>query len=168
MKHAFRAGTLAVAVLGVALIAPLALPAGAALKSTVSCKTVSSPPSAAKKPSTFAGCTPAALKAGGTGGLAKTPPAGSTKGQLGFTVTWKGGMGKTVAAVTFTVLPAAKKGNCKAGTLRVTVVGTVKSETGKVASIIKKGEPVTAAECVITTGVKAGQSSLAPGTAFKL
>ena len=77
-------------------------------------------------------------------------------------------MGKTVAAVTFTVLPAAKKGNCKAGTLRVTVVGTVKSRTGKVASIIKTGEPVSAAECVITTGANAGQSSLAPGTTFKL
>jgi hypothetical protein len=168
MKHPFRAGTLAVAVAGVALIAPLALPASAALKSTVSCKSVSSPPSSTKKPSTFAGCTPPALQAGGTGGLAKTPPPGSTKGQLGFTVTWNGGMGKSVAAVTFTVLPATKKGNCKAGTLRVTVAGTVKSGTGKVTSIIKNGEPVAAAECVITTGAKAGQSSLAPGTAFKL
>jgi hypothetical protein len=167
MKHSFRAAVLALAT-GVALIAPLALPASAALKSTAACKNVSSPPSAAKKASTFSGCTPAALKAGATGGLVKTPPAGSKKGQLGFTVIWKGGMGKTVAAVSFTVLPPAKKGNCKAGTARVLIVGTVKSGTGKVAKIIKKGEPISAATCVIISGAKSGSSSLAPGTTFKL
>jgi hypothetical protein len=172
MKHSFRAGTLAVAVAaGAALIAPLALPASAAaLVSHVTCAKVTSPKVTPKgaAASTFATCTPAAFKLGGSGATTKTPPAGSASGSVGFKVTWKGGKGTTTAAIAFK--PAATIGKCPTtgGYKRLAIKGSVKVVTGAAATTIKVGEPVTASECVVLSGANAGMSQLEPGTKFNI
>ena len=149
---------------------PFALPASAAGVSSVTCAKVSSPPlKGATATSTFATCTPAAFKAGGTGGTTKSPPPGSASGTVGFKVSWKGGMGTTTAAISFK--PAAGLGKCPkiGGFTRLTIKGTVKVVTGKAKSTIKVGEPVTASQCVVVkAGPTAGKSQLEPGTKFKL
>ena len=167
MKLSMRTGAL-VAGLAMALgvTVPLALPAGAALTSHVTCASVTSgklTPAGAK--STFAKCTPATLK-GGTGTTTKTPPPGTKKGQVGFKVTWSGGKGSTTAAITFTTQKT--RGKCPAGYARLAVKGTVKATTGAAKAITKVGEPVTASQCVLTSGANAGKSMLEPGTKFKL
>lgn len=167
MKTSIRAGALVIAVAaGAALAVPLALPASAALKPSVACGSVTSPPlKAGAASSTFSKCTPVAFKLGGKGSTTKSPPPGSKEGQVGFKVTWNGARGTTTAAITFAV--QTKPGKCKTGTSRVTAVGTVKAVTGAAAKIIKTGEPVSTSTCVITKGAKAGQPSLEPGTTFK-
>jgi hypothetical protein len=172
MNHSFRIGTLVAAVAaGAALIAPLAAPASAApLVSHVSCAKVTSPKVTPGKsaPSTFAICTPVAFKLGGAGTTTKTPPPGSASGSVGFKVTWKGGKGTTTAAIAFKA--AATLGKCPktGGYKRLTIKGTVKVVTGAASTTIKVGEPVSASQCVILSGANAGQSSLEPGTTFKL
>jgi hypothetical protein len=169
VKTSIRAGALALAIAtGIGLV-PLALPASAAGVSHVTCGKVSSPPlKAGAASSTFALCTPAAFKLGGTGGTQKTPPPGSASGSVGFKVTWKGGKGTTTAAIKFAVQKTLGKCPATGGYKRLAVVGTVKLATGAAAAISKVGEPVTASQCVIISGAKAGQSMLEPGTKFKL
>jgi hypothetical protein len=74
--------------------------------------------------------------------------------------------GTTTSHVKFTVI---SKGKCKApfGT-RLKVTGTVNSSTGVAATIVKKGEPVSAFLCEITKGAKFGQTVLEAGTTFTL
>jgi hypothetical protein len=150
---------------GAALLVPFAAPASAALTSHVACAKEGSTLKNGKATSTFATCTPAALKAGGIGVSPKTPPPGTKKGQLALTITWKGGMGTTTVAFGFT---QTTQGKCKAPTKRYKVTGSVKAATGKAAKITLKGEPVSASACVYASGPKIGQSNVEPGTKFKL
>jgi hypothetical protein len=170
VKTSIRAGALVIAIAtGVGLV-PLATGASAAAAvSHVLCGKVSSPPlKGGTASSTFASCTPAALTLGGTGSTTKTPPPGSQSGTVGFKVTWKGGKGTTTAAIKFAVQKTLGKCPATGGYKRLAVVGTVKVATGAAAAIAKVGEPVTASQCVIVSGAKAGQSMLEPGTKFKL
>jgi hypothetical protein len=150
---------------GAAMVVPLALPAGAALKSSTTCKKESTVVKGSKVTSTIASCTPAALAAGGTSVTSVKP--NQQKGTVTDTITWKGGKGKTVAVVTF---GKTTKGKCKAPyDSRVKITGKVTSATGAAAKITKKGEPVNAFICAITKpGPKLGQTALEPGTTFKL
>jgi hypothetical protein len=76
-------------------------------------------------------------------------------------------MGTTTAAISFKVLKTL--GKCKAPyTGRISAKGTVKVVTGKAAQTIKKGEAVSATQCVVLSGAQAGKSALEPGTKFKL
>ena len=170
MKISTRASALVLAVAaGVGLGVPLAVPASAALVSSVTCTKVSSTPlKGSTASSVFSGCTPAALALGGAGGTTKSPPPGSQTGTVGFKVTWKGGKGTTTAAIKFAVQKTLGKCPAAGGYKRLAVVGTVKVATGAAAKITKLGEPVTASQCVVVSGAKAGQSMLEPGTKFKL
>ena len=166
MKLSIRGRGLALVVASAAILAmPFAAPASA-LTSSVACSKESSTLKNGKATSTFSGCTPAALKLGGTGVSPKTPPPGTKKGQIALTITWNGGKGKTTVAFGFTTQKT--RGKCQAGTSRLAAKGSVKSATGAVASITKKNEPVTASVCVYTSGPKLGQSNVEPGTKFKL
>ena len=159
----------ATAIAATGLSLPLAQSAGAAAVAHVTCAKVTSPPlKNGAASSTFATCTPAALKVGGTGATTKTPPPGSQQGQVGFKITWKGGKGTTTAAITFKVQPTLGKCPKTGGYKRLSVKGSVKSATGAAAKITLKGEPVTASQCVVTSGASAGKSTLEPGTKFKL
>jgi len=165
MKNSMRAGALFAGIaIGVSLAVPLALPAGAALKPTVSCSKLTAPPlKGTKITSTLSLCKPALLSAGG--GSVTTVKTGQTKGTVTQTITWKNGKGKTVLTIKYA--PVAK-GKCKAPyDSRVKITGTVGSSTGA-AKIIKKGEPVSGSVCSITKGTKTGQSALEPGTVFKM
>ena len=170
MKFSVRTRAFALAVSAVAALSvPFAAPASAALASSVTCAKVSSGPlKAGKASSTFATCTPAALTLGGSGSTTKTPPPGTPSGSVGFQVTWKGGKGTTTAAIKFTVQKTLGKCPATGGYKRLAVVGTVKVATGAAKTITKVGEPVTASQCVVLAGANAGQSSLEPGTKFKL
>jgi|tagenome__1003787_1003787.scaffolds.fasta_scaffold20828785_3 hypothetical protein len=167
MKTRNRVGAFAFALAtGAALFVPFASPASAALTSHVTCaKVTSGKITAAGAKSTFASCTPATLKSG-TGTTTKTPPPGTKKGQVGFKITWSGGKGTTTAAIAFTTQKT--RGKCPAGYARLAVKGTVKVATGAAKAITKVGEPVTASQCVLTSGPNAGKSQLEPGTKFKL
>ena len=172
MRISTRASALVVAVAAAAgLAVPLAAPASALLPSTVVCGKVTSPPvsKSGAATSTFALCTPASLKLGGTGATTKTPPAGSSTGSVGFKITWKGGKGTTTAAIKFAVQKTLGKCPATGGYKRLSVSGSVKVATGAAATITKVGQAVTASQCVITAaGPKAGTSMLEPGTKFKL
>jgi hypothetical protein len=167
VKLSIRAGALAAGlVMGLGVVVPLALPAGAA-KASVSCAKETSPPLAAGKVhSTLATCTPAALKAGGTS-VTKTAK-NQTKGTVTDVITWKGGKGTTTAVIKY---GPTTKGKCKAPfDARVKITGSVKSATGAAAKITKKGEPVTAFICAISNlkSPKVGQTTIEPGTKFAL
>ena len=171
MRFSVRTRALALAVTaGGMLAAPLALPASALLPSTVTCAKVTSGvvKSGGAASSTFATCTPASLAAGGTGSTTKTPPAGSSSGSVGFKITWKGGKGTTTAAVKFVIQKTLGKCPAAGGYKRLAVTGSVKVATGAAASITKVGQAVTASQCVVVSGAKAGTSMLEPGTKFKL
>jgi hypothetical protein len=148
------------------LLVPFAAPASAAGTSHVTCAKVTSGKltKTGAAASVFASCTPAALKSG-KGSTTKTPPKGSTKGQVGFKVTWDGGKGTTTAAISFN---KTTQGKCPSGYTRLAVKGTVKAATGAAKAITKVGEPVTASQCVVGSGANAGKSMLEPGTKFKL
>ena len=160
-----RAAAVAVAVGGL-LVTSFAMPASAALTPSVACGKLSATTVKGKTTTQITQCTPAALKAGGVSVIAKTPPVGSKKGQLGLVITWNGGKGKTTMAAGFTVQKTP--GNCPAGATRITSAGSVKSSTGAAKAIIKVGEPVTATVCSFLSGPKSGQNALAPGTKYKL
>ena len=167
MKLSIRTGALVAGIaMGVSVVVPMALPAGAALKSSVSCKTETSPPLAAGSvKSTVGNCT-TALKAGGTSTTKAKP--GSTSGQKTSTTVWKNGKGTTTATITYAGNPAGK-GKCKAPyDLRVKITGKVTKATGAATAITKVGEPVTASICAITKGAKLGQTTIEPGTTFNL
>jgi hypothetical protein len=168
MKTSTRVSAIALALAtGAALFVPFAAPASAAGISHVSCaKVTSGTLKSGNVKSTFASCTPTALK-GGTGSTTKSPPPGSKKGQVGFKVTWSGGKGTTTAAISFAVQKTT--GKCPAAyTTRIKATGTVKAATGAAKAITKVGEPVTASQCVIASGPNAGKSTIEPGTKFKL
>ena len=160
--------TLAVATASLAAV-PLAAPASAALTASVACAKETSPPiakSGGKLQSTLASCAPAALAAGGTSLTAVK--AGQTKGTLTDTITWKGGKGTTVAIVKYGT--ATGKGKCVAPyDSRVAITGSVKSATGAAAKITKAGEPLSASICAVSkAGATQGQTTIEPGTKFKL
>ena len=169
MKTSTRAGVLAIAVAsGMGLVVPLAVPASAALTPSVACAKETSPPiakSGGKLQSTLASCTPAALSAGGSSLTAVKP--NQTKGTLTDTITWKGGKGTTVAIVKY---GTTSKGKCAAPfDARVAITGSVKSSTGAAAKIVKAGEPLSAFVCAVSkAGPTQGQTTLEPGTKFKL
>jgi hypothetical protein len=145
------------------LAVPLAVPAGAGPSPSVSCKSETSPLYAGQHQYKISKCTPAALSAGATS--TKTPPKPNT-GKFVFSTVWNKDKGTTTSHVKFTVV---SKGKCKApfGT-RLKVTGTVNSSTGVAATIVKKGEPVSAFLCEITKGAKFGQTVLEAGTTFKV
>src|SRR5215510_5843106 len=101
MRISRKTGALVVGMaVGVGLVVPLAVPAGAALKPTVSCKSITAPPlKGTKITSTLSNCTPALLKAGG--GSVTTVKKNQTKGTVTQTITWKNGKGKTVLTVSY-------------------------------------------------------------------
>jgi hypothetical protein len=169
MNKSMKRSSLLVGMAAIAgLVLPLALPAGAALKSSAVCKKLTAPPlsqSGGKVKTTLSSCTPAALAKGG-GSVISAPPKGTKKGSYTSTITWAGGKGKTVAVVQYAA--QATKGKCPAPyDTRIKVTGSVKSATGAAAKITKKGEPVSGSVCAVTKGPKIGQSSLEPGTTFK-
>jgi hypothetical protein len=157
----------ATAISATGLVLPLAQSAPAATPSKVTCaKVTSGAISGGNVKSTFGSCAPTAFKAGGTGATTKSPPPGSQQGQVGFKITWKNGMGTTTAAISFKVV---SKGKCVAPyDTRISAKGTVKVVTGKAALTIKKGEAVSAFQCVVSKGAQAGKSTLEPGTKFQL
>jgi hypothetical protein len=171
VKFKTRASALALATaLGTAGLAlPYVTPADAALKPSATCAKLSAPPLAqtgGKVKSTVASCTPAALKAGG-GSITKVDTS-QTSGTLVQTITWKNGKGTTKLTIKFA--PVKGIGKCKAPyDGRVKITGSVKSSTGAAKKIIKPKEPVSASICAVTkAGAKQGQSTLEPGTKFKL
>ena len=158
MKPSIRfRGAAVAAVAGLALVLPLAAPAPAALPQHVVCSKLAK--------GVLSLCTPAALKAGATSKYT-LPPKGSVKGSLTVTYTWKNGKGKTIALVTFA--KQATKGKCTGGTDRIKIGGKVTGGSGAAAKIIKKGEPFSASVCSFTSGPKAGQTTLEPGTKLKM
>ncbi len=166
MKMSKRVGAVvaagAVGIVG--LVVPIAQPASA-LTSSVACAKVSSPPyKGGKITSTFASCTPAALKAGGvsTVAVAKTGPA---KGKLVATIVWKNGKGTTKSSY---LVANNGTGKCPSGTKRIKVTGKVLSATGAAKSITKVGEPVLGSVCSYTSGPNLGKTTIEPGTKFKL
>jgi hypothetical protein len=164
MRASARAGALVAGIaMACSLAVPLAVPAGATPSPSVSCKSETSPLYAGEHRYTISKCTPTALKAGATS--TKTPNKPNT-GKFVFSTVWKNDKGTTTSHVKFTVI---SKGKCKApfGT-RLKVTGTVNSSTGEAATIVKKGEPITAFLCEITKGAKGGQTILEAGTTFKL
>jgi hypothetical protein len=167
VKFSTRASALALATaLGTAGLAlPHIAPAGAALKPTVACAKVNAPAlnGSTKLKSVFAQCTPTLLSAGGTS-LTKVDTSGPTSGKLTMTITWKNGKGTTKATVKYA---NTTLGKCKAPTKRVKITGAVVSSTGA-AAIVKKGEPLSGFVCSYQSGAKLGQTSIEPGTKFKL
>jgi hypothetical protein len=164
MRVSVRAAALVTGIaMGCGAAVPLALPAGAAPPPSVSCKSETSPLYAGEHQYTISKCTPTALKAGATS--TKTPKKPNT-GKFAFSTVWKNDKGTTTSHVKFTVVT---KGKCKApfGT-RLKVTGIVNTSTGVAATIVKKGEPISAFLCEITTGAKFGQTILEAGTTFKL
>ena len=164
MKVSVRTRKLVLAVAaGAMLTVPFATPASAAQSAACS-KITSLPAKGGSVSITFANCTPTTLSAGGT----STAKAGTGKlsGSLVVTITWKGGKGTTVLSAKYG--GAKTKGKCATGTAHLTLTGAVQSGKGAAGTAIKKGEPVTASVCAITSGPKLGQASLEPGTKFKL
>jgi hypothetical protein len=150
------------------LTVPLAAPATAAKKKPhVTCSKLNAPklPASGKLTSKIASCKPATLKAGGSS-VTKVD-TNKQNGTITQTIKWKNKRGTTRLTIHYKALK--KLGKCKAPyDSRVKITGTVKSSTGKAAKIIKKGEPVSAFVCAITTGSNVGKSALEPGTKFKL
>lgn len=170
MKSSIRVAALAFALAtGTTLVVPLALPAGAAVKPSVVCTSVSSgKPKIVKTSitltSTLSKCTPAALAAGGTETIKTT--ISKVGGTIAGSLLWKGGKGKTAITIKFS--PVKTAGKCAKGTSREKITGKTGATTGTAATTVKKGEPVSASICAFTSGPKLGQSSLEPGTTFKL
>ena len=160
MKISVKNRALVIAVVaGASLAAPFAAPASAA--QSAACSKVTTPVVNGKATTTLSQCTPASLSAGGS--TVTSPGAGKYAGKLIFTISWKNKKGTTVSAIKYT--PAKTTGKCPAGTAaRITVTGAVTGGTGTAGTIIKKGESVTASVCA----AKTGQSTLEPGTKFKL
>ena len=163
MKSSVRfRGIACAAAAGLALTVPLAMPASAALKPSVSCSKLVSPPiKGGKSTGTISGCTPAALAAGASSAFT-SPPVGSQKGSLTGTYTWKNGKGKTIVLVQFALQTA--KGKCPTGTTRVKVTGKVTGGSGAAAKIVKVGEPFSSSICAYTSGANAGKNLNEPGT----
>src|ERR1700742_5111060 len=101
MKMSWKASALALGIAATAgMVLPIAAPAGAALKSSVACKTETSPSLKAgggNVKSTIGSCTPTALKAGGTS--TTKAKAGDTSGKKTSTTVWKNGKGSTTATI---------------------------------------------------------------------
>ncbi len=167
MKTSVRLrGIALLAATGLALTLPLATSASAALPQSATCAKLSSPPlKNGKSTGVLSSCTPAALAAGATSAFTP-PPAGSKKGSLTGTYTWKNGKGTTIVLVTFTLQTI--KGKCPAGTTRVSVGGKVTGGSGAAAKIIKKGEPFTSSICATTSGAQSGKTVNEPGTKIKM
>jgi len=163
MKASVRLrGVALAAAAGLVLTLPLATPATAALKPSVTCSKLSSPPlKNGKSTGTISKCTPAALGAGATSAFTP-PPAGAKKGSLTGTYTWKNGKGKTIVLVNFDL--NVPHGKCPTGTTRVKATGKVTGGSGAAAKIIKKGEPFASWVCAYTSGAKSGATVNEPGT----
>ena len=143
---------------------PMALPAGAALKSSVSCKTETSPPLAEGKVKSTIGTYTGPLKAGGTSTTKAKP--GATAVIVTSTTIWKNNKGTTTATIKYK--GAKTKGKCKAP-YDTTITGKVTKATGAAATITKKGEPVTVSICAISKAeASQGKTTIEPGTLFKL
>ncbi len=169
MRVAVKVRALGIGVAAASLLVPaLVAPASAATaKPHVTCSKLNAPklPPSGKLTSKIASCTPAPLKAGGSS-VTKVDTS-KQNGTITQTIKWKYNKGTTRLTINYKGLK--KLGKCKAPyDSRVKITGKVKSSTGKAAKIIKKGEPVSALVCAITTGPNVGKSTLEPGTKFKL
>jgi hypothetical protein len=171
MRVAARVRALGIGVAAASLLVPaLAVPASAATtKPHVVCSKVTS--SSTKivgnkitVKSSFGGCTPAALKAGGTQKITTTlnKLSGSIKG----TFVWKNKKGSTALTIKFAQQQNRRR--CPAGTVREKITGKTGKSKGPAAQIVKIGEPVTASICAYASGPKVGKSFLEKGTKFKL
>jgi len=159
MKQSIGArGVALIVAAGMTLAVPLAMPSSAAT-SSVTCSKLTNPPP------NLTGCTPTALKAGATG-VFGTPPAGSKAGSVKGTFTWRNGEGKTIVLLQFAFQKTGRK--CPTATTRITVTGKVTSVSGAAAKIIKLNEPAAGSFCAYVSGPKKGQTTLEPGTTFKM
>jgi hypothetical protein len=164
-----RASALVIAIAAAGgLAVPLAAPASAALKPSVSCAKLQSTTTISGAngtvASSFLTCTPAALAAGGSSSV--TTPANKLAGSLTSKITWKAGKGTTTATEKYT--PQKTTGKCPAGTKYLTLVtGTTKASTGAAAKIIKAGEPIKGSICTKLVGGKF-VSTLLGGTKFTM
>ena len=159
-----------VLVIGVAAGSMLAIPlatSATALTPSVTCAKLSASTtikgSNATTKSTYSGCTPAGLAAGGTSNV--TTPSKQLAGKITETVTWKNGKGTTT--LTQQYKGATGNGKCAAGTSRVQLFGSVKSSTGAAAKIIKNGEPISGFVCANEKKMPF-TTSLEPGSKLKL
>ena len=168
MRTSIRAGALVVALAAAAAFAvPLALPAAATVKPSVSCKKLSIPPLKNKSgKATVSQCTPAALSTGGTSTF--TAGTSATSGKIVMKIAWNKKQGTTSAAVKYATAKTMGKCTTVKGSTRVAITGSVSGATGAAAKITKKGEPVKVSACAITSGAKLGQTVLEPGTSFTL
>jgi hypothetical protein len=152
---------------GSVLAVPLALPASAALKPSVTCSKLAASTAikgaSATTKSSYSGCTPAGLAAGGSANV--TTPAKALAGKITETITWNGGKGKTI--VTQGYGGATGNGKCAKGTTRIKLSGTVKSSTGAAAKIIKAGEPISGFVCA-NESKQPYTTTLEPGTKLTL
>jgi hypothetical protein len=159
-------GVALVAAAGLVVTLAFATSASAALPQSATCAKLSSPPlKNGKSTGVLSSCTPAALAAGATSAFTP-PPAGSKKGSLTGTYTWKNGKGATIVLVTFALQTA--RGKCPVGTTLVAVTGKVTGGSGAAAKIIKKGEPFTSSICATTSGAQSGKTVNEPGTKIKM
>ena len=170
MKLSVRIGALAVALAaGSAVVVPLAIPAGAAVKPSVVCSKIAATTTIKGANGTTAtawsSCTPAALAAGGSSSV--TVPVSKLLGNLTSTITWKGGKGTTIVTLKYTTQKT--KTGCPAGTAyRTIITGTTKASTGAAKAVLKVGETITAEVCTTITTTTKYTSKLKPGTKFKI
>ena len=145
----------------------LAVPASAAAKPSVSCSKLAASTTItganATTKSTYSGCTPVGLAAGGSSNV--TTPAKALAGKITETITWKGGKGTTTVSQGYG--GASGNGKCAKGTSRIKLTGTVKSSTGAAAKIIKSGEPISGFVCA-NESKQPYTTTLEPGTKLTL
>jgi hypothetical protein len=148
------------------LAVPLAAPASA-LTPSVSCAKLTASTTLAGKNATtksaLAGCTPAALAAGGTSTV--TTPSSNLFGKITSTMKWNNGKGTTTMVEQYKTTTGKSK--CPAGQSHILLTGTTNSSTGAAAKIIKSGEPIKASICT-NTKKQPYVSTLEPGTKFAL
>jgi hypothetical protein len=162
MRTAFgiRAVVIALAV-GSLLAVPLTTAASAATQ-PASCASITTKVVGTVIHITEAKCLPlSATGGGGTGTTAKG--TGKLTGSTINTITWASGHGTTKAAIKFG--PAKGNGKCAKGTTRLAITGKIVSSAGKVATVIKANQLVTASVCVNS---KTSATTLEPGTVEKL
>ena len=176
MRFSVRTRALALAVTaGAMLTAPLALPASAAVAVERHVREVSSgrgqPDGERRRPRRRSLIVH--TRSPGRWGSEPVPPrrrrrAGSSSGSVGFKITWKGGKGTTTAASKFTIATDARQvpGGRRVQAPRRRRLGQGRNR--RRGEHHKVGQSVTASQCVIVSGAKAGTSMLEPGTKFKL
>jgi hypothetical protein len=159
----------AIAIAATGLVLPLAQSASAAGKPSVVCSKIAASTTINGNNGTTAtnwmNCTPTTLKAGGNSSV--TVPVSKLLGNLTSTIKWKNGKGTT--KVTLKYVTQSGTTGCPAGTkYRTKITGTTGASTGAAASIVKKGEAITAEVCTKVATATKYTSTLKPNTKFKI